>query len=264
MGTVFISEDASTSLKRYLRDEGHKVIQILNSDIVYPAISSHPDIYMCKIGERLFVDNAVITDCHTYRPTVSNFEITSETPISDSQIFNSCNKYITFAGSNIGYKYPENIAYNAISIRNIFIHNLKYTAPSLLAAAKESGLHLIDVKQGYTKCSCVTVGNNAIITYDKGIAAAVNSYNMLPISTEPSTSIDVLLIEKGHVQLSGFEYGFLGGASGQINDKIFFNGDLNLHPDAKHIKKFIEDHNFHTVSFPDEPLTDIGSIIYLP
>ena len=61
---------------------------------------------------------------------------------------------------------------------------------------------VITVNQGYTKCSTVVLGNDNFITEDEGIYQALieNGKNCL-------------LIEKGHVKLDGYEYGFIGGAA---------------------------------------------------
>ena len=90
-------------------------------------------------------------------------------------------------------------------------------------------------------------------------AAKAFSLSLIHIYT-----IDVLLIEKGHVALDGFEYGFLGGASGCIENTVYFNGDLSKHPDFEKICRFIESQNCRVRYFEGEPLADIGSVIYLP
>ncbi len=50
---------------------------------------------------------------------------------------------------------------------NQLIHNLKFTDDNLLSYEKHK--ILINVKQGYTKCSCLPVSKNALITSDVGI-----------------------------------------------------------------------------------------------
>ena len=76
--------------------------------------------------------------------------------------------------------------------------------------------------------------------------------------------MSVLKIRPGQVLLPGYAYGFLGGTSGRIGDKIVFNGDLSAHPDFNVISAFIESRGLSCVYFKDYPLTDIGSIIVEP
>lgn len=151
----------------------------------------------------------------------------------------------------LGFSYPYNIAFNAVCLGNYFIHNLEFTNPRLMQKVREKGLKPIDVKQGYTKCNICIVDSSSVITSDPSIISALKDID----------DIDVLGIRSGHVKLEGFEYGFLGGASGKIGNDIIFNGDVSLHPDFENIKNFIESKNCRIKYFTEYPLTDIGSII---
>lgn len=179
------------------------------SDKVYPQISKHPDIYMCHLGNGLFFGQE----------------------------------------ESLGYSYPQNIIYNGASTGCYFIHNIKYTDQKLLETVKKYNQKIIDVKQGYAKCSIVVVDQESIITSDRGIAKACQGI------------LDVLLIEPGHIVLEGFDYGFIGGCSGRIGRTVLFNGNLKNHPDFEKIRTFIEERNLELKYFEDYPLTDIGSII---
>lgn len=194
-----------------LINEFSEVILVDKTASVYDAVSCHPDIYYCRL------------------------------PGSD--VFSA------FPGE-IGEKYPENIGFNAVCLDKYFIHNLKYTNPRLLEYVKKLGLIPINVKQGYTKCSCVVVDGSSIITADEGIYAVLSAIS----------DIDVLKISEGHILLSGFDYGFLGGASGRVGDTLYFHGDITKHPDYSLISDFVLSRNIKMKWF-DFPLTDIGSII---
>jgi hypothetical protein len=152
---------------------------------------------------------------------------------------------------NIGTKYPDNIIYNAACTGKFFLHNTKHTDRELLKQIPEN-VEIISVPQGYTKCNTLIVDENSIITSDLGI------YNSC------YSKLDVLLIDKGHIQLQGFDYGFIGGASGRIGDTIIFNGDITQHPDYEKIAAFIEDRDLKIKYFAEYPLEDIGSIIENP
>ena len=123
----------------------------------------------------------------------------------------------------------------------------------LLNAAKAScgdELQLIDVRQGYTKCSTIIVDENSIITYDKGIAKPCEAAGM-----------NVLLVKPGFVKLRGADTGFIGGASGRVDGEIVFNGDLSVHPNFREITAFIEERGLGCKWFGSYELEDIGSII---
>ena len=151
----------------------------------------------------------------------------------------------------LGFNYPHNVKFNAVCLDRYFIHNLKYTSPALLERARSMGLELVNVKQGYTKCNTVVVDGSSIITADEGILRVVKNYS----------DIDALQIRQGFVELRGFEYGFLGGASGRVRDEIVFNGDLSAHPNFEEIRDFIEIRGLSVKYFPEYRLEDIGSII---
>ena len=118
---------------------------------------------------------------------------------------------------------------------------------------------IIGVRQGYCRCMCLPVDNDSFITSDEGIAKALEAQGA-----------GVLLIEKGHIKLRGFEYGFIGGTAGNIyvnsddmqdQRAIVFNGDLSVHPDFHRISSFIRSRNILPVWFEDYALEDIGSIL---
>ena len=131
------------------------------------------------------------------------------------------------------------------------IYYCKMGVTALIGEARKIGLAFIHVNQGYTKCNCVVVDGNSVITADRGIVSALKK----------CPDIDVLPISQGFVRLEKFEYGFLGGASGKVGNEIVFNGDLSAHPDYEAICRFIEARGLSVKYFPGYPLTDIGSIL---
>ena len=89
-----------------------------------------------------------------------------------------------------------------------------------------------------------------IITADKGIIDALSS-----------KSVDVLKIETGYVLLDGFEYGFIGGATGRAGEYMMFNGDLSVHPDSEAVRQFVNERGIEVFEVKGKPLYDIGTII---
>lgn len=232
MSMILISGNANIVLKDYLINKGHLLCEVAKTASVYDAVSLHPDIYLCKLDDELIVSK-------------------DQLPFLERQL-NECGiRYITGA-SRLGYGYPENIKYNAVQLGKQFIHNTKFTDPVLLKVAREKGLVLIHVNQGYTKCNIVAVDANSTITSDGGIAAALKAHG-----------INTLVVSPSHVKLEGFPYGFIGGASGRIDDEIIFNGNLRAHPDCSKIRNFIEERGLRAVFFEEYPLEDIGSIIQI-
>jgi hypothetical protein len=232
MKTICLSENANVVLKEYLKNKGYDLIEIGRTGAVYDVVSSHSDIYLCRIGDGLIVapEQLSLIGGELQRLQVK----------------------FTAGDSRLGFRYPENVKYNAAQLGNHLIHNTKHTDRAILDKADELGLNLLHVNQGYTKCNLVPVVENAVITSDEGLAAVLGKHG-----------IEVLLISIGHVALTGFPYGFLGGASGRVGEEILFNGNLSAHPDFEKIGEFIREKGLKPVWFESYPLEDIGSVIQL-
>ncbi|MCI8348573.1 MAG: hypothetical protein HFE74_03925 [Firmicutes bacterium] len=213
MSKIYISKLANNILQEYLQNNGHIIKQINSKASVDPAIAFHPDIYMCNLGEKIFHGDPGLL-------------------LPD---------------------YPGHAIYNGCSTGKFFIHNLKITSPDLMNTVDKLNQIKIHVAQGYTKCNCVVIDENSIITADKGIEKSAKKAGM-----------DVLLIQPAQVNLKGYRYGFLGGASGKVGNSIIFNGNITNHSDYNIIKNFIKKRDLDLVYFNQYPLTDIGSIIEDP
>ena len=152
-----------------------------------------------------------------------------------------------------GKKYPEDVRLNCAFIGNNLICNTKTVAREILDYAYVNEFTVINVNQGYSRCSICVVDENAIITDDESIfTAAGNFFN------------DVLFISKGSIRLDGYNYGFIGGCCGKIDkNKIAFNGAIESHIDYKIIVDFLSRHCIECVELHKERLEDIGGILPL-
>lgn len=209
---LFISKDASDWLKNEMHSAGYRLREVEGGNGT--AIETHADLYYCRLGAD------------------------TDAPVFSGEI------------SAVGKTYPADCIYNAACTGRFFIHKLDITDKVLLKAAEEMGMILVDVPQGYSKCSVVVVDETGIITSDMGIAKKCEG-----------AGVDVLTVEAGHIALPGFKYGFIGGASGRIGDRIYFEGDLSSHPDFEKIVDFIDSRGLKAVYNKEMPITDIGSIV---
>lgn len=149
-------------------------------------------------------------------------------------------------------QYPFDIALNCATVGDKIIASQKHMSESIKEISLIRGLQILDVKQGYAKCSTVVVSDTAIITADASIE-----------KTALKAGIDVLKVSPCQVELDGYNTGFLGGASGTTTDAVIFCGNIDLHSDATRIKDFCARHGKQTVSLSDEPLYDYGTIMFL-
>lgn len=148
--------------------------------------------------------------------------------------------------------YPYDVSYNIAKIGNRIVGNLKYTDKTLLEIYSKQGFEFINVCQGYAKCNLCVIDDNSVITEDEGLFKTLKSHN-----------IDVLKLSSNEVSLSGFPYGFIGGASGFISDKtIAFFGNLKTHSEYLKIENFIKERKVDIKHLSLTSLVDFGSILY--
>ncbi|MBS6719905.1 MAG: hypothetical protein KH219_01540 [Peptoniphilus harei] len=159
-------------------------------------------------------------------------------------------KKVIPSNSILEKEYPRDVALNAFTFKNYFIHNLKYTDEVILDYYKNSGYEMINIKQGYAKCSCL-VTSDFIITSDGGIYESLRDF------------IPIYKINHGEIKLENFNYGFIGGASGVLDKKIFFTGDLYHHSSHEEILKIIKKYNYEIEILSKDPIEDYGTIFFI-
>ena len=154
----------------------------------------------------------------------------------------------------LGGKYPGDVRLNCLRLGKKLIANTKYCSKDVLCDAEKRGMDIIHVNQGYARCSTLAVTDNAVITADDGIAAALER-----------SGVEVLKIRPGHINIPRYEYGFIGGAGARISaggiDMILFYGDPQTHPDGRRIIDFIDGHGLSVYCSGNHELTDFGSCV---
>ncbi len=160
---------------------------------------------------------------------------------------------IAYIGERLGNVYPYDILLNFARVGN-FVFGRADIMPLLLREYfKNNDISMINVKQGYAKCSTAVVDENSIITADESIAGAAKLIGL-----------DVLLISPGNIVLNGYNTGFIGGCCGKIGKwKMAFTGNIYTHPDGEKIANFLFDRNIQHIFLFNGPLIDIGGILPL-
>ncbi len=201
---------------------------------ILPGIDSHPDMNVCHLGGKYIVVSKEHYSYYNELLSPMGFDvICGENDISD--------------------KYPYDIAFNCVLLNKRLFHNLPYTDKAILNFAEKNNYELINVKQGYTKCSTLIADENSVITSDYGLYKIYSKYG-----------IDVLFADNKTIKLENFNNGFIGGAGGLISkQKMAFFGNITEHPDYNNIREFLEKRNIEIISLSLSELTDYGSIIPL-
>lgn len=225
-----IASKLSEEVASYLENAGFDVLSFRNNPSVDIRVAHHADLSFFFDGiDTLFVANEMSACCELLNTYCENIIVINE---------------------KLKKEYPGDVLLNCVCIGKNFICNSETVSDEIFDKMKNSGYNIINVKQGYTKCSVVPVSDEAIITDDESICIACRK-----------AGLDVLKISKGSVLLPGFDYGFIGGAAGKISvDEIVFNGDITKHPDYNDIMRFLYKYKVKAVSFKGK-LEDIGSII---
>ncbi len=155
----------------------------------------------------------------------------------------------TDTGEAFGKAYPKDVLFNGFTLGNRLFCNKKSFSKVVQAYALACGMEIVDVRQGYAKCSTLVLGDKQIITADRGIAKAAEPF------------CEVLCIREGGITLAPYAYGFIGGASFILENTVYFFGNIDTHTDAASIRACIEKNGYRAVSLSDEPLCDCGGAI---
>lgn len=204
------------------------LILLEKNDVVYDAISNHPDIFLCQIDDFLII-----------APNASNQ--LKETLTKKGLRF--------FEGKKpLGKKHPETAFYNAVISKNHLIGNATYIDETIIS--HKGNRKIIDVKQAYTRCNLLPLPDERFITSDAGIYKQLRKHNL-----------EVLHLNPDGILLKGFSNGFIGGCCGVFDNKVVIAGSLKHFPQGEKIRTFLKDSDI--IELYDGPLLDVGSILFL-
>ena len=236
MISVLVDERISDACERALMLRGFYPIRLPRHPHLPDAICSHPDSLIFYHRGELFapaeycdIAPYVFTDIRERHPDIK----------------------IHFTSDELGKKYPSDCNMNAICIKDKLFANPASLSESISDYAKKNGIELVGTKQGYPACSTLHFGNS-VICADRGLER-----------TFSANGIDVALIENGGIALPPYEYGFIGGATGVFGNKVYFLGDYKSHPSAEIIENALSLEGYTPISLSDEPLFDLGGLIFL-
>lgn len=230
-GIILISEKAPPRVIRALQRYGE--VRLLPPYERLPApVMSHCDMLMCRCRGRLFV-------WHEYFA-------------AHQELFDGVPDAVRPVSGKPSYLYPGDIGLDLLTmLGDSLCFGHETAADEVRRDIEENGGRFVPVRQGYTRCSVLKVTDDAVITADESIARETAKRN-----------IDTLVISPGGIALEGYDHGFIGGASGNIDGKIVFFGDLSSHRDARQISEFITKHGMSAVSLCDGELFDLGGMYY--
>ena len=197
---IIIDKKLPKEAKDKLHNYGD-LYELETSNIVYDAISGHPDIFIFQNKNKLI--------------------IAPQTPISLINKLVKNNIDFEIGDEKLGIKYPLTTVYNIASFNDIFIGNNRYCDSKIIELSEDR--KWVHTNQSYARCNTLILDNDSIITSDKNLE---NSFK------------NTLIIKTKDILLKGFDYGFIGGCAGIHNKNIFFTGSLSNHSQGQKIKSF--------------------------
>lgn len=232
-------------MKKYtavISGEAHEYFGVLKRDFdvvclepdteISQEVSCHADMIIFSFGQ-----SAVLPKQYIERyPEITEW------------LINRCGVDIIKSTTPRDRSYPFDVSLNILLCGNYAFSLKKATSDEAMSLIKSNGLQHVNVKQGYSACSTLAL-DNALITADPNITSAAEQ-----------CGISCLKITGGHIKLRGYNEGFIGGASGVCENKVYFLGNIMTHPDGENILAFLTEHGYEAISLGNGELEDFGGI----
>lgn len=229
MNNILISNKISNKIKNSLISNGFKIILLPDYIRLDKPVMSHADMLIYKVS-----DKHLLTYQEYYESNRAIFDgLDCRIAVSD---FTPCKSY------------PHDIALNALKIRDTVYGREESLAKEICMNAD----HVVNVKQGYAKCSCLQVADDLVITSDESLYSALKN-----------NGIDVLKISSGNIGIEQYNYGFIGGASFTYGETVYFFGNINKHPDGDFVVQAINHRNKKICCLSDDLLYDYGGAVII-
>lgn len=229
---AIISSDAPLSVLETLEGLIPNVVQTIPLPNVARAVSRHPDMAMIPVNK-----NTLIVAPSVYKHYRSVLEPLGLVVIQGK--------------AEPGENYPYDVPYNAAILGGKAFHLKKFTDSKVKDELRNIGLEILNVRQGYTKCSIAIIDENSAITSDLKLAVALRHIGC-----------DVLLIEPGQIELLGMKYGFIGGSVGILSpSELLVAGSLRSHSSWLRMEAFMKERGIKIIELCTDKAVDLGTIL---
>ncbi len=238
MSILLLAHNTPRAVVDAARGRGLDVVLLPPAAGMPGPVASHPDMLLFAGFGRAFVREAHICEAAFARVMES--------------VFGAGDRSISLTSDLPSETYPRDVAFNCAVIGGALVGRADAISPAVKRAASEHGLPILNVAQGYAKCSTLIMGDGSrspIVTADKSI------YRLAA-----ERGIDACLIPPGGISLPGYDTGFIGGASFFADGTIYFLGALDSLPSCDKIKETASRHGIKLCSLSDEPLFDAGCL----
>lgn len=235
---AIVDSRISREAERKLTLSGYRVITLPPFSKLSPAVASHPDMLIRRIGNE-YISYADYCEEASY-------------VFSDLSLLSIGTKTrFTFTADEVAPTYPSDVGLNALIMGKKLFCREASASRAMLNSARESGLEIVNVNQGYPACTVLKLSEDAAVTADSGMAKILGKHG-----------IRVTLIEQGGISLPPHEYGFIGGAGEVDEGKLYFFGDPKLHRYGEKIIEAANAEGLSIVPLSADGLSDLGGILF--
>ena len=225
-----------TEMERRLNILGFDVITLPAHPRLGASVCSHTDMLVARVGRE-------------YISPAEYCEVAPHVFTDLSLLLGGTGYSVTLSADELGTDYPEDCKMNVLTVGN-YLFARETASPYILNKARECGMTILTVKQGYPACTVLPLGEGRAITADRGMANAMRE-----------VGIEVTEIENGDISLPPHEYGFIGGCAGVYGGAVYFLGDPRTHRDFERIKAACDEAGLRIIPLGDGGLIDLGGII---
>lgn len=205
-----------------------RCVRLPASSVIPLPVGAHPDTIVGQVGDEIFISDKDTKAAEALEKAGVSFRT-------------------SFHAS--GEKYPLDCALNFFCAGEYLFCREASLSSCVREYAEKHGYKIVNVSQGYAHCACAVAGGG-VISADAGICRKTSARH-----------IATLQISHGHVMLPPYEYGFIGGACGNIDEStVFFFGSLDTHPSGDMIRRFLSERGVCIIE-GDGALYDYGGFI---
>jgi hypothetical protein len=227
---AIIDSRSQNDVVNNLREYVEALFEFETCGITRNSMSGHPDIFIYQDNNQLV--------------------IAPNAPVELFEFLNNHNLTYVRGKRDVGDELYNSVQYNCLSTPDYVFHKPGYTDPAILEINKAK--EFIPLPQAYTRCSLVRLCEDNYLTSDKGIEKVLIGKGLSCFYFNPE-----------EITIRDHDNGFIGGAVGIRDKRIFFNGNVELHADGQRLKEHLLNLGLEIVNLSDEYLYDGGCIFFV-
>lgn len=208
-----------------------KVYPSFESKILKGAVATHPDMSLFKYDDETLIASQE-SFCYyneIFKGTKIKVINTNEDPLE---------------------KYPGDVKFNALRAGEHLICKKAVCADAIIKRFDNN--KIINSSQGYVKCSVIDIGGKYFVSDDKYLHEIIKSLGYKSN-----------LLDKGLVNIKGYDYGFIGGSSGYAHDKIFLTGLIKDEANRRGLEEFAREINKELIYLTEYDIFDVGTLMIM-